>query len=82
MKNKFNFNRRLKHFFLIFLSVCLYGGLSAYSQETQKTSADSLSVKSKANKPLAIQKNDKIEMADMFVHPFLTYMSLPDPREQ
>lgn len=30
-------------------------------------------------KPLAAQENDKGEMGDMFVHPFLAHMSLPDP---
>jgi hypothetical protein len=80
MKNKFIFTRRFKHSFLIFFSVFLLGGLSAYSQEIKKTNNDSLSVKSKSVtvKPLAEKKDGK-EMADMFVHPFLTHMALPDP---
>ena len=32
-----------------------------------------------AVKPLAAQENDKGKMGDMFVHPFLTHMALPDP---
>ena len=30
-------------------------------------------------KPVAAQENDKGKMGDMFVHPFLTHMALPDP---
>ncbi len=30
-------------------------------------------------KQLAAQENDKGKMGDMFVHPFLTHMALPDP---
>ncbi|MEO7461631.1 MAG: hypothetical protein ABIT96_02815 [Ferruginibacter sp.] len=42
---------------------------------------DSLSVETKAvtEKPIAAQENDKEKMGDMFVHPFLTHMALPDP---
>ncbi|MEP7231994.1 MAG: hypothetical protein ABI691_17155 [Ginsengibacter sp.] len=80
MKSKFSFTRRVSHSFLIFFSVFLLGGLSAYSQEI-KTNNDSLSVKSKSvtEKPVATKENDKDKMGDMFVHPFLTHMALPDP---
>ena len=81
MKIKSILNRGFKHSFPIFLSVFLLSGLSAYSQEIKKTNNDSLSVKTKSRtvKPLAPQKNDKGKEADMFVHPFLTHMALPDP---
>ncbi len=81
MKNKSILNRRFKLSFLIFLSVFLLGGLSAYSQEMKKTDNDSSSVKSKSGtvKPLKAKEDDKGEEADMFVHPFLTHMALPDP---
>ena len=81
MKSKFTFTRRFSHSFLIFLSVFLLGGLSAYSQELKKMSNDSLPVKSKSvtDKPLAEHENGKDKMGDMFVHPFLTHMALPDP---
>ncbi len=80
MRSKSILNRRFKHSFLICLSVFLLGGLSAYSQEI-KMDNDSLSVKSKSvtEKPVAAKENDKAEEADMFVHPFLTHMALPDP---
>jgi hypothetical protein len=81
MKSKFIFNRKFKRSFLVFFSVFLLGGLSAYSQEMKKTNDDSLSVKSQSatGKPLAEKKDDKAEKPDMFVHPFLTHMALPDP---
>jgi hypothetical protein len=81
MKSKFSFTRRFSHSFLIFFSVFLLGGLSAYSQEIKKMNNDSLSVKSKSVtvKQLAAKENDKGKMGDMFVHPFLTHMALPDP---
>ena len=81
MKSKFSFTRRFKQSFLIFLSVFLLGGFSAYSQVIEKTNNDSLSVKSKGvtGKPLAATENGKGKMGDMFVHPFLTHMALPDP---
>ncbi len=81
MKNKFIFNRRFSQSFLIFLIVFLLGGLSAYSQEIKKTGNDSLPDKRKSvpDKPLAAKKDDKGEKPDMFVHPFLTHMALPDP---
>lgn len=81
MKRKFSITGRFKYSFLISFSVFLLGGLALHSQEIRKTSTDSLVVKSKTEtkKPLASQKDDKVEMADMFVHPFLTHMSLPDP---
>ncbi|MEO6540850.1 MAG: hypothetical protein ABIN74_07680 [Ferruginibacter sp.] len=81
MKNKSILTRRFKHAFLIFFSVFLLGGFSSYAQEIKKTNNDSLSVKSKSvpDKPLAAKENNKPKMADMFVHPFLTHMALPDP---
>ncbi len=81
MKNKSFITRRFKRSFLIFLNVFLLGGLSAYSQEIKKTNNDSLSVKSKSVtvKPLVAKEDDKGKEADMFVHPFLTHMALPDP---
>ena len=81
MKNKSFITRRFKHSFLIFLTVFLLGGFSSYAQETKKTSNDSLSVKSKSGtvNPLPATENDKGKMGDMFVHPFLTHMALPDP---
>jgi hypothetical protein len=81
MKRKFNITGKFKYSFLISFSVFLLGGLSSYSQDMKKASTDSLSVKSKTetNKSEASKKNDKVEMADMFVHPFLTHMALPDP---
>jgi hypothetical protein len=80
MKSKSFITRRFKRSYLIFFSVFLLGGFSSYAQEIKKTNDDSLSVKSKSvpGKPLAEKKDGK-EMADMFVHPFLTHMALPDP---
>jgi hypothetical protein len=53
--------------------------LTAQQNDTVKN--DSLSVKSKSVtvKPIAAQQNDTAKMTDMFVHPFLTHMALPDP---
>ena len=81
MKSKSILTRSFKYSFLGFFSVFLLGGLSVYAQEIKKTSNDSLSVKSKSvtAKPLAATENDKGKMGDMFVHPFLTHMALPDP---
>jgi hypothetical protein len=80
MKSKSFITRRFKRSFLIFFSVFLLGGFSSYAQEIKKMNDDSLSIKSKSvpDKPLAEKKDGK-EMADMFVHPFLTHMALPDP---
>jgi hypothetical protein len=81
MKNKSFITRRFKYACLIFFSVFLLGGFSSYAQEIKKTNDDSLSVKRKnlTVKELGAKENDKGEEPDMFVHPFLTHMALPDP---